>query len=49
MERYFTENPAIKAEFDKLPSAMKAAIIESGVKINSMDDFKATVKSLEKK
>lgn len=49
MAKYFTENPAIKAEFDKLPSTMKTAIIESGVKIETMEDFRATVRSLEKK
>ncbi len=47
MAKFFTENPAVKAEFDKLPIAVKNSIIESGVEINSVEELKKAARSLK--
>lgn len=47
MGKFFTENQAIKAEFDKLPVAVKNSIIESGVEINSIEELKKAARSIK--
>lgn len=46
MAKFFTNNPAVKAEFDKLPVAVKNTIIESGVEINSVEELKKAARSI---
>lgn len=40
MADFFCSDPAIKAEFDKLPPAVRERIIESGVQICSAEELK---------
>lgn len=47
MAKFFTENQAVKAEFDKLPVAVKNSIIESGVEINSVEELKKAARSIK--
>ncbi len=47
MAKFFTDNPAVKAEFDKLPIAVKNAIVESGVEINSVEELKKAARSIK--
>ncbi len=46
MAEFFTENPEIRSEFDKLPVGIKNAIIESGVEIHSVEELKKTARSI---
>lgn len=48
MERYFEEKPEIKAEFDRLPQSVRNMIVESGVKINSLDELRKTADAIMK-
>lgn len=48
MENYFTNNPAVKSEFDKLPQSVRNMIIESGVRISSVEDLKKTADAIMK-
>lgn len=48
MERYFEEKPEIKAAFDKLPQSVRNMIVESGVKIDSLDELKKTADAIMK-
>jgi hypothetical protein len=48
MENYFTNNPAVKAEFDKLPQSVRNMIIESGVRISSVEDLRKTADAIMK-
>lgn len=47
MAKFFTDNQEIRREFDKLPVAVKNAIIESGVEINSVEQLKRAARSIE--
>ena len=48
MNSYFTNNPAVKAEFDKLPQSVRNMIIESGVRISSVEDLRKTADAIMK-
>ncbi len=47
MAKFFTENQAVKDEFEKLPLAVKNSIIESGVEINSVEELKKAARSIK--
>lgn len=46
MSKFFSQNPEIKAEFEKLPAEVKTRIIESGVPINSVEDLNKVARSI---
>lgn len=45
--KFFDENPELRSEFDKLPVAVKNAIIEAGVEISSVEQLKKAARSIE--
>ncbi len=47
MSKFFTENEEIRNEFDKLSVAVKNAVIESGIEINSVEQLKEVVHGIE--
>ena len=47
MAKFFSENKEIRDEFDKLPLAVKNAIIESGVEISSVEQLRKAAQSIE--
>lgn len=47
MAKFFDQNPEIRAEFDKLPCAVKNTIIESGVEIQTVEQLKKAARSIE--
>ena len=47
MAKFFIENKEIRDEFDKLPLAVKNAIIESGVEISSVEQLRKAAQSIE--
>lgn len=47
MAKFFNENPVIKAEFDKLPLAVRNQIIESGIEICTVEELKKAAQSIE--
>jgi vacuolar-type H+-ATPase subunit C/Vma6 len=47
MADFFCADPAIRAEFDKLPPAVKESIIESGVQICTAEELKQLAKRIE--
>lgn len=47
MAKFFSENPELRSEFDKLPVAVKNAIIEAGVEISSVEQLKKAARSIE--
>ncbi|MGN0541877.1 MAG: hypothetical protein ACI4JG_00345 [Acutalibacteraceae bacterium] len=47
MAKFFSENPELRSEFDKLPAAVKNAIIEAGVEISSVEQLKKAARSIE--
>ena len=47
MAQFFTDNSELRSEFDKLPAAVKNAIIEAGVEISSVEQLKKAVRSIE--
>lgn len=46
MDGYFGDNPAVKAEFDKLPLAVRNAIVESGIRIGSVEELNRLAKEI---
>lgn len=46
MAKFFDENPDIKAEFDKLPLAVRNQIIESGIEISTVEELKKAAESI---
>lgn len=48
MSKFFSLNPEIKNEFDKLPSEVKTRIIESAIPINSVEELQRVAKSIKK-
>ena len=47
MGTFFSDNREIRTEFEKLPIAVKNAIIESGVEISSVEQLKKAARSIE--
>lgn len=47
MAAFFTDNQEIRSEFDKLPVAVRNAIIESGVEISSVEELKKAARSIK--
>lgn len=47
MAKFFTDNSELRSEFDKLPAAVKNAIIEAGVEISSVEQLKKAARSIE--
>ncbi len=47
MGTFFSDNQEIRTEFEKLPIAVKNAIIESGIEISSVEELKKAARSLE--
>ena len=47
MADFFCADPAIRAEFDKLPPAVKESLIESGVQICTAEELKQLAKRIE--
>lgn len=47
MAQFFSDNPEIRTEFDKLPVAVKNAIIESAIEINSVEELKKAARSIK--
>ncbi len=47
MGTFFSDNQEIRYEFEKLPIAVKNAIIESGVEITSVEQLKKAARSIE--
>ncbi|MBQ2973566.1 MAG: hypothetical protein IJE19_04360 [Clostridia bacterium] len=46
MATFFNDNAEIRSEFEKLPIAVKNAIIESGVEITSVEQLKKAARSI---
>ena len=47
MATFFTDNQEVRTEFEKLPIAVKNAIIESGVEISSVEQLKKAARSIK--
>jgi hypothetical protein len=46
MSKFFSLNPDIKNEFEKLPNEVKTRIIESGVSIKTVEELQKVAKSV---
>lgn len=49
MAKFYTENPVLKAEFDKLPIFVRNSIIESGIEINTIEELQQLVSKFKDK
>ncbi|MBQ3150270.1 MAG: hypothetical protein IJB86_03385 [Clostridia bacterium] len=49
MAKFYTENPVLKAEFDKLPLFVRNSIIESGIEINTIEELRQLSAKIEGK
>ena len=49
MAKFYTENPVLKAEFDKLPLFVRNSIIESGVEINTLAELQDIANKIKSK
>ena len=49
MAKFYTENPVLKAEFDKLPLFVRNSIIESGVEINTLAELQNMANKIKSK
>ena len=49
MAKFYTENPVLKAEFDKLPLFVRNSIIESGVEINTLAELQDIANKIKNK
>lgn len=47
MATFFNDNQEIRSEFEKLPIAVKNAIIESGLEISSVEELKKAARSIK--
>lgn len=48
MAEFFCDDPVIRAEFEKLPAAVRESIMESGVPICTVEELKKLADSIEK-
>lgn len=49
MAKFYTENPVLKTEFDKLPIFVRNSIIESGIEINTVAELQDIANKIKSK